>query len=238
MLSGKSHIYTLSNLETPRTLEELAHCDTLPEPVFSFDGVRITVGWLERVIHCGRVSVHDLIFDNHDGLVVTADQRLLLFNGDPVTLEEGVIGKSLLPLYLDRDKHGYPIYRENTGYHLNANTEADCQKTRKVARMVAENKLSSRLVSNTYVKHVDGNRYNCHPDNLAVTQKSGAKQRKFVHPFVKAVIDAQKIIESHPKNHKVVEILSGESVDVYGCIVSPMNNMAVNGVFVQTADDE
>lgn len=238
MLSGKTHIYILSDLEKPVTLDELARSDRLPQPVFSFDGQRITVGWLEQIIPCGRSPVINVIFDNHDGLVVTRDQKLLLFDGSPASTEENLIGKSLLPLYLSKDRHGYCTYRENTGYHLNANTEADCQKVRKVARMVAEAKLSSRLVSNTYVKHIDGNKQNCHPDNLSVTQKSGIKQRKFVHPFVKAVIDAQKIIESHHKNHKVVEVLPGEQVNVYGCIVTPMNNMAVNGVFVQTSDNE
>jgi hypothetical protein len=238
MLSGDTPIYLLRDLSKPVTLGELAHKGTFPEAVMSFDGTRITVGWLERVVSCGMAPVKSVIFDDHTGFKATSDQKLLYFDGTPVSIDAVELHKSLMPLYLDKDKHGYPTYRENSGYHLDANTEADCQKVRKVARMVAEAKLSSRIVSNTYVKHIDGNRLNCHPDNLAVTVKSNAKQRKFIHPFIKAVLDANEIIESHPRNHKIVEVSSGgEYANVYGCVVSPMNNVAIGGIFMVTDND-
>lgn len=239
MLLGSSQVYLLRDLSKPTTIADLAICDTLPEPVFTFDGTRITVGLLERVVSCGKAPVITVVFDNHSGLHVTADQPFLLFDGTPCLAKDLTPGKSLMPLYLGQNKRGYPTYRENTSYHLNAETEADCQKERKTARMVAEHKIGARVGSKIHVNHIDGSKYNCHPDNLAVTHKSDAKQRKFIHPFVKAVLDAKKIIESHPKNHKVVEVLQGEQhANVYGCVVSPWNNIAIGGVFLQTANDE
>lgn len=239
MLLGSSQVFLLRDLSKPTTLADLAISDSLPEPVLSFDGKRITVGFLERVVSCGKAPVISVMFDDHQGLHVTQDQPFLLFDGTPCPAKDLKPSNSLMPLYLGQDKRGYPTYRENTGYHLHAETEADCQKVRKIARMVAEYKEGTRLTSKTYVNHIDGSKYNCHPDNLAVTHKSEAKQRKFIHPFVKAVLDAKKIIESHPKNHKVVEVLPGEQhVNVYGCVVSPWNNIAIGGVFLQTANDE
>ena len=239
MFAGDTKIHLLRDLANPVTLADLAKSDSLPEPIFTFNGFCITVGYLEKVISCGKVPVKQVMFDNHEGIIVTPDQEFLLLDGTPTKLKDIELHKSLMPLYLSQDKHGYPTYQENTDYHLSAHTITDRHRTRKVSRMVAEAQTASRLIPNTYVNYIDGNKYNCHPINLAVTTKSNAKQRKFVHPFVKAVIEAQKIIETHPKNHKVVEISSDEQyANVYGCVVSPMNNVAIGGVFMVTADDE
>lgn len=237
MISGDSKVYLLSKLDEPKTVADLATAGIYPLLVFTAEG-RVTIGQVDRFVKFGVAKLLNVTLDDGTTLKVTPDQRFQLLDGTACKASELTIGKSLLPLYLSEEKQGYPMFAEIGGYNIHALTSMDCQRVRKVARMVGEFKHGDRLPPGTTVSHIDGNKKNCHPDNLNVIVKPDAKQRKFEHPFAKSLKDANAFIKLHPRNHKVALVSDAGSELVYGCASVSTRNLAVNGVFLNTIEDE
>jgi hypothetical protein len=237
MFAGSAEVYLLRDLSRAVTLEELSTYDTFPEPVFSFDGVRITVGYLERVVNCGKAHTKRVILDNNEGIIVTPDQEFIYLDGTVAKVTDLELDKSLMPLYLQKSFVGYS-YKENTDYFKKALTSQDSHSTRLVARMVIESKIDSRFAPNMSARHIDKNRNNCHPNNLTYGLKRKTKPRKKLSKLSKAILDAKEIIKEFPDNHKVVEISDGPNTNIYGLVVAPSNNIAIGGIFMTTTKDE
>lgn len=231
-------MHILSDVMAPISLAELAtrHSDD-PVAVFTVTD-RVTVGWLDAVAPGGVAHVLNIRLDDDTVLKVTEDQEFVLLDGTIIKAHDLKPGHSLCPLYLSLDKHGYPNYRETSSYNAGALTHIDHQKVRKVSRMVAEYKEGGRLIPSTFVTHVDQNRKNCHPINLTVTHKNNTKQRKVVAPIVAALKEAQKVIQAHPKNHKIIQVTIGKPEAVYSCVMPHSDNLAIGGVFLRSTKGE
>lgn len=236
MISGDTKIYTLSNLSAPTTLAELAK-GKYPIPVFTAVG-RVTVGWLDRIVSFGEMKVLRVTLDDGTFFKATPDQKLVCLDGTTVKAANLKPGNSLAPLYLSFDKQGYPMFEEISNYNVGAIASMDCQKVRKVARMVGESKYGDRLPPGTTVSHIDGDKKNCHPVNLDVSVNPDARQRKFVHPFAKSLKDAIEFINSTPRNHKVMSVADAGDDFVYGCVSLESSNLALGGVFFGTIEHE
>jgi hypothetical protein len=235
MIAGDSKIFLLSDLGEPTTIGALASLRSFPYAVFTATG-RVTVGTLDRIVNMGKRKIISVTLDDNSVLRVTADQKLLLLDGTYAPASD-CAGKSLTPLYLG-EKKGYPTFEEIGDYHLHALTSMDCERVRKVARMVGEYKRGDRLPPKTTVSHIDGNKKNCHPDNLDVSVNLDAKQRKFMHPYAKAIKEANEFIKANKRNHKVIAVEDAGEDFVYGCVSLNSKNLAVNGVFIGTIEDE
>lgn len=239
MIAADTLIECLSDLSKLITIDTLykTHSDTVI-PVFTQTLERITVGCIERIVHLGKAPICVVETDGST-LKVTPDQKFLLLDGSLCSAADLVAGKSLMPLYLRVDKIGNTLYLENTDYNAGALVVCDAAKERKVSRMVAETLLGSRLPKALFVTHVDDNKNNCHPSNIAVEHRSGYNNKCFIHPFIKAMKDAKEFIQANQRNHKVINVTSGGMEDVFGCIMKRgENNFAACGVFLKSAEDE
>lgn len=236
MIAGDTKIFLLSNLKEPTTLAELHAKGGYPFPIFTTTD-HVTVGWLDRIVPLGQTRVLKVTLDDGTSFKATPEQKIILLDGARVRVDYLSEGKSLRPLYLSR-KQNYPMFEEISDYNLKAVVSMDCQKVRKVARMVGEFKHGERLPPGTKVSHIDGDKENCHPSNLDVSINPGARQRKFVHPFAKSLKDAIEFINQQPRNHKVVSVSDAGTDFVYGCVSVQTDNLALGGVFFGTIEDE
>lgn len=236
MFSGACKIFTLDDLSQPKTLEELARDSCKKISVFTYQD-KVTVGLVDRVVLVGESGVYSIMLDDDSYLKVTGDQEFILRNGEVTKCTDLKCGDSLMPLYISYDRHGYPLYKENSDHNLINESSIDRRRVRKVSRMVAEYKVGVKLQEGTYVNHINENRKNCNPDNLSVEVKK-TKTREILDPYIRALKEAKEFIDLNGNNHKVKEVLVGEPEPVYRLIYSSLNNVAISGVFLKLDECE
>lgn len=207
------------------------------EVVFIWTGSRLFFSQVTGFRCIGEEQVFDVELD--DGSVVRASPSSLFVmkNGIRKSAPELRPGDSLLPLYLDKEYHGYPTYRI-----------PGREVKQKIYRLMAEWKVGHQLEKGTEVKHLDGNRKNYHPDNLLVRPNARSKVRRRKNKLGKAFQDAQKLLkecaEASPLmaeiaeepthgNHKVVRITPGRMSEVYTASVRSVGSVSVSGVFLE-----
>lgn len=183
-------------LRGPRQVGQLA---IAVETVWCFTWAqgRISIGRCSFE-HVGEQELHRVVLDNGKSLLMSADSVLLRRDGQ----EQPVIalaGKSVMPLYLSELSNGYPSYRQLYEHRASAPAPADRKPWRSVARMVWEYRSGCRLLPGFLVRHLDGDRTNCCPDNLRL---EGRPQRRPRRNTVRRHIEAQNM--TLPKNHKLL----------------------------------
>lgn len=212
-------------------------------PTFIWTGYRVFIDTVTACNCVGERQIFGVHLDDGSAVYTSSDAEFVTRDGDIVVAAEIESGTSLMPLYLSKDSHGYPIYKEN---NPEANKTAPCSTDRaprrKICRLVAEWKLGHRLEPGTFVEHIDGDRKNCGPDNLKISFKPESVRKSTNYPITQAVKDGQDLIQEikesklnrHnelPDNHKVdyVEIMSVEPVYE---IVTSCGAVSVSGVFI------
>lgn len=176
-----------------------------------------------------------VVLDNGKSLRCPLNTEVLSRDGDPVRvfnlkavfgLEQAV---SVMPLYLKTTPAGYVQFRQVWDRRTEAPAPSDRKPWRSLARMVWEWRTGQRLQPGFVVRHVDGDRSNCHPDNLRL---EGTPQRRPRKNKLRHHIAAQRL--KLPNNHKVVGIAPWEVETV--CRVVPLDctNVALDEVFVVT----
>ena len=186
----------------------------------------------------GQEQVFAVELDDGNVLHVSPSSQLVMRTGRLKLPPELKPGDSLMPLYLDEDAHGYPTYR----------VPGRAVK-RKISRLIAEWKLGHKLGKGTYVEHIDGDRKNCHPDNLKISINEKMAKRSHKNKVVTAVEALQTLLDecaaASPKmakiigkrtkrNHKVSRITPGRLEEVYTASVRSVGSLSVSGVFVQS----
>lgn len=164
---------------------------------FTWKQDRITIG---RVTFesAGEQELHRVVLDNGKSLMMSADSVLLRRDGESKPLLT-LVEKSVMPLYLSEDSHGYPAYRQVSEYRHDAPAPSDRKPWKSVSRMVWEYCTNQRLQPGFLVRHLDGDRRNCHPQNLKV---EGRPQQKPRRNKMRRHIEAQRM--TIPKNHKLL----------------------------------
>lgn len=235
----------IQTITGPLSVEQFAaRCLVDPDfhvPVFSWDGLRITVGLASKCRPTGEEQLFSVVLDDGSELAVGASTAFLLRSGDealsPAELSRG---DSLLPLYLSEDKQGYPTYK-NVGLRWPTGPKIDRQSVRKISRMVAEWKHGAPLPAGTYVEHIDGDRKNCHPDNLRIVHKPAKASRSKRYGLVDALKEAADVVREFeqirpkrlPNNHSVCDVTPMEMDVVYDLTVDTGNVIVLGGVFVR-----
>jgi hypothetical protein len=178
-----------------------------------------------------KVKTYRLVLDNGKSIRVGPNTQLVDRQGDYVTLDEIMnlppTTRSVMPLYLSMSTNGYPLYRQIRDDRAQALAPSDRKPWRSVARMVWEWRTGRRLEPGFLVRHIDGNRVNCHPDNL---RSEGKPQKKPRSNKLRRHIDVQRM--RSPGNHKVLGIAPWDVEPV--CRVVPLDctNVGLTEVFV------
>lgn len=216
---------------------------SLEIPVFIWTGYRITIGVISGCRSADERQIFAVHLDDGSTLHASSDTEFVTRDGEIAVAAELQPGDSLMPLYLSEDSHGYPIYKENNPEaNKNAPCSTDRAPRRKISRLVAEWKLDHPLEPGTFVEHIDGDRKNCHPDNLRIARKPENTRKSTNYPVAEAVKEAQTFIQDVkssnaptkkdlPDNHSVelVEIMGVQPVFE---VITPCGAVCVSGVFI------
>jgi hypothetical protein len=173
-----------------------------------------------------------VVLDDGTSIRVTEDQPVYRRDGTIVALDAGL---SLLPLYVAPTKLGYPMYKQISDYWRRAPAPTDRRRIRPVARMVYEWRAGHLIPQGMLIRHIDGDRTNCEPENLRLRGKPDYRSRC----RGKKLLDLLRAINQlrFPNNHRVVAVQDyGEEevfdldTESYGCF-----NIGVGGIFLPTA---
>ncbi len=223
-VSGNTVIHTLTG---DVFASELAALDK-PVYVFTWNGERVTVGTLEVQGPLVQVPLR-ITLDDGSEIYLANGGRFVSRENKIVLARDLEIGESLMPLYLKADSDGYPTYREPGDWNKNAQTQRDGWNWRRVARMVAESKLGRRCRPGDIVRHADGNRKNCLPENLVIAYR----EPKMTHQkaaFAEPIFEAQRQIKKI--NHKIDDLVVDKSREMFLLRGEGIANVGVGGVFV------
>jgi len=223
MLAGKSLIRTLQG---PRFASDLVNEGMTF--VFTWDGVKVTVGEIE-VLPGGLSVAREITLDDDEKIYVSKDTSVLLRSGGLVAADGLSAGTSLLPLYTKLDSSGYLTYQEPGSWHRGAKTTRDSYAWRRVSRMVAEWKTRRRCEPGDVVSYRNKNRTDCHPDNLNIEKKPPRKPKKKVK-FAEPVFKADQFVQRH--NHKLLRVRVDTSREMFSIRGPEAANLAVNGIFL------
>lgn len=223
MLDGKALVLTLQG---PQFVSDLAE-QTLTY-VYTWDGIKVTVGEIEVLPSKYRVS-SKIVLDDGEELYVSPETQVLLRSGEPTNIKNLVEGTSLLPLYTKQDSSGYSIYQEPGEWHRGAKTTRDSYAWRRVSRMVAEWKMRRRCEPGDVVTFRNKIRTDCHPDNLQVVKKPPKRPKKKVG-FAEPIFEAQRFINRN--NHQIAGVQVDTSRDLFSIRGPESANLAVNGIFI------
>jgi len=217
-------VHTLTGDKSAGTLantEEMVWC-------FTWGQDRIMIGRVSFA-HAGEQDLHRVVLDNGKSLLLSADSVLLRRDGAPkplLTLAE----KSVMPLYLSKNTVGYPTYHQLCEQHRHDSLAPSDRKVWKsVARMVWECLTGHRLEPGFLVRHIDGDRRNCHPENLKL---EGKPQRKPRRNKMRRHIEAQRM--TIPKNHKLVGFTPYGVEQAVRAVPVDCVAVAMNEIFVVT----
>jgi len=214
-------------------------------PIFAWTGERIVIDTLNGCQEIGERQIFGVHLDDGSAVFCTADTAFIVRDGTAVSAAELQPGDALMPLYLSKDSHGYPVYKEpNPVANKFAPCSIDRAPIRKISRLVAEWRLGHPLEPGTYVEHIDGNRENCHPDNLKISFKPENTRKSTNYGITQVVEEATNFIQevnadkslkknSLPDNHSVdyIEIMGLEPVYE---LTGLLGTVAVSGVFIST----
>lgn len=237
---------TIQTIAGTLTIEQFALlCEEDPGfevPLFSWDGVRITVGLGRRCRAVGEEQLYAVTLDDGAELVVGSSTTFMPREGsDELRPMELVPGTSLLPLYLGEDVQGYPTFK-NVGVRWQMGPKIDRGAHRKVARMVGEWKTGAPLRLGTYVEHIDKDRKNCHPDNLRIVHRPAKARRSRNYNLIEAAREAAALVREfgvvrpkrrRPNNHAVCDVRPMELDQVFGFEVDPGDVFVMGGVFLR-----
>jgi len=217
----------IPTLAGPRLISDLAEESGIVL-VFTWDGTRVTVGEIEIGDQLTKLcSV--LSLDDDSSVIVSADSSVVLRNGTVAPVLELTPNQSLMPLYTRRDADGYLVYREPGEWHKGGKTLRDSWRTRRVGRMVAEWKMQRRCEPGDQVSFKDGDRTNCHPDNLVIEKKPRSRpeiRAKFAEPL----FEADRFINDN--NHKVCQVTVDKARNMFSIRGLGAANLAVGGIFI------
>jgi hypothetical protein len=149
---------TIHTLKGNRFARQLA--DGEPFYVFTWAEDRISVGRARLRLTKKPARLVRVVLDDGTSLRVSGDADLVLRDGQRVSADALLADTSLMPLYL-RERRRYPCYRQMGTHYKAAPAHCDRERTRHIARMVAEWKFERQLVHGDYVRHNDGDRHNC-----------------------------------------------------------------------------
>jgi hypothetical protein len=192
---------------------------------FTWNGKQITVGRACFNPEPRRVPTMRLLLD--DGKSLRATEDALVVQRDGVEGEPWMHGLSLMPLYLGKTTHGYPTYKQVGEGYRKAIAPCDRRRVRLVARMVYEWKTGMPIETGMIVRHKNGSRVDCYPENLHLEGKPNPKRRtKFVR-----LKEAQQL--KVPNNHRVAGFTAfGDDDDVLDFAEGSCENIAASGIFV------
>lgn len=174
----------------------------------------------------GIVTLQRAVLDSGSSLLLSADSVLLRRDGEPAPLMT-LIDKSVMPLYMSATTNGYPLYRQVRSDRRDAPAPCDRKNYRPVARMVWEARTGQRLQPGFLIRHLDGDRRNCHPENL---RAEGRLQRKPRRNKVRKHIEIQKM--RLPNNHKLIGFTPWGDEPAVQVVPLDCVAVAVNGIFV------
>ena len=201
-----------------------------PTYVYTWDGERVTVGQVTVSGPIIQVPLR-IQLDDDTELFIADGGRVVRRDKDTIYVRELADGTSLMPLYLKPDRDGYPTYREPDGWNKGALTRRDGWNWRRVSRMVAESVLKRRCAPGDIVRHIDGNRRNCNPENLRIEVRQ-PKAQKQKASFAEPIFEALKIIGK--LNHKVETVTLDFSREMFFIKGVETSNAAIGGIFVLT----
>lgn len=110
-----------------------------------------------------NTQVVDVTLDNGEVVTTTPDHKFILRNGEKVEAQHLLPGQSLMPLNTE-----YRVMYGNSDYEYVQNNKDNKWKT--THKMVVES-LGQTVSTSDVVHHIDFNRFNNHPSNLAVMNK-------------------------------------------------------------------
>lgn len=223
MLYADSLVATLTG---PQHVSDLVNTGVVF--VYTWDGVKVTVGEVE-VVEGRYAPCVALTLDDESRIIVSHGTTALLRSEDPVPIISLAVETSLLPLYMKPDSAGYTVYKEPGNWHKGAKTQRDSFRQRRVSRMVAEWKMRRRCEPGDVVSFKDGDRTNCHPDNLKIEQKAPRKLKQ-KSKFAEPIFEAARFIEEN--NHKVKLVRVDKSRNLFSIRGLEAANLAVSGIFI------
>jgi hypothetical protein len=194
---------------------------------FAWQQDRITFGRVTAE-QAGEHELHRVVLDNGKSLLMSADSVLLRRDGVQKPLMT-LIEKSVMPLYLSQNTYGYPTYRQVCERRTEAPAPSDRKPWRSIARMVWENRTGRRIQPGFLVRHLDGNRRNCHPGNLKL---DGHPQKKPRRNKMRSHIEAQRM--TIPGNHKVLGFAPWGTEPCVRLVPADCASVAVGEIFMVT----
>jgi len=207
-----------------------------PVHVFTWTGRKISLGLL-RVQSAGRQPVTAVHLDDGSRLLVTSKQ-LAIARKSRILVNLDRVGLSLLPLYLGSTSNGYPTYCQQGTGRQSAPSPCDQRRWRMVSRLAYEWRTGKPIPRGVYLRHVDGNRQNSHPDNLRAY--TGAKIAR-MNKGLRALLDAQEALAALEAqirhNHKIVAIEPAGEEETFDLIGDRCSNVAVAGIFLHCAPE-
>ena len=191
---------------------------------------------------------HRVVLDNGTSLVLTNTTLFLGRQGDAVGFEEvinrlqrqeeavsklgAITALSVMPLYRGTNSRGYATYRQLRDGYSKSLAAIDRRRMRPVARMVYE-QLHGPIPAGMYVRHKDGDRNNCEPENLRLEGKPKAQPSQTkLHRHIKAQHPPHP-----PNNHKIVGVDHwGDEEACQVHVLGEATNYAAGGVFLLSED--
>lgn len=214
-------------VHTPQGDRFVGNLASLEETVYAFT---YTYGRIQLARvgfeHAGEEETARVVLDNGKSLRCPLNTELVSRDGDMLRVFK-LEDQSVMPLYLKKTSGGYVQFRQVWHLRKEAPAPSDRKPWRSLARMIWEWRTGQRLLPGFVVRHIDGDRSNCHPDNL---RAEGKPQRRPRTNKLRFHIAAQKM--KVPNNHKVVGIGPWGVEPV--CKVVPLDctNVALDEVFV------
>jgi hypothetical protein len=230
----------LETLAGPKSIEELSRITTEEPnytlPVVSWSGSRVFVVEAHSFRCIGEEQISAIELDDGTKVYMSASSGLMLRRGEVKPALELASDDSLLPLYTCIDRFGHPAYKEPK------------KKTHpiKFAILSAEWKLGRALEFGDYVKLIDKDKKNYHPNNLKIEHNKARATKSSKYKIIETAreiqalfvewknIDPQvrKRIEG-ARNHRVVSSELGPVEKVYTATLEGADVVAVAGVFAK-----
>lgn len=218
---------TIHTLQGDRRLADLQ--DAVVH-TFTWTGKRISVGRIYVIPEPQTAWTRRIVLDNGKSLRVTSDQVILTRSGNEVDARLVSKGTSVMPLYLGRKTKGnYPIYRQLSEDRREAKAPSDRKAWRSVARMVYEWKSGNPIPPGMFVRHIDKDPENCHPDNLRLEGKPRRRNKD------RQIERLKRLGHRTPNNHKVIGQEQFAEEAVLRVIPQAGDNFAACEVFVMGA---
>lgn len=195
--------------------------------------------WSQDRIVYGRVTAESageqellrVVLDNGKSLLVSPGSILLRRDGEKTAMSNKSFssGLSVMPLYLSETTNNYPTFRQVTERRSDAPAPSDRKPWRSVARMVLEHKTGEPLQPGFLVRHLDGDRRNCHPENLNL---EGRLQKYPRRNKMRHHIEVQQM--TVPGNHKVLGYETWGTEPVVRLVPVDCTSVAVGEIFMVT----